>query len=110
MSELGSQNHRPIRRIDQKPIRHINLLIPIWRIRSFDTPYGSITTDTKYNSYVEIAGEESGNQRGSRCCVGAPADTKDVPIVDVGGQADPAPVQAPQQPPSPPPALARTMP
>ncbi|GKG62747.1 hypothetical protein Tco_0636478, partial [Tanacetum coccineum] len=49
-------------------------------------------------------------ERQPDAAAGAPADTKDVPIVDVGGQADPAPVQAPQQPPSPPLALARTMP
>ncbi|GKA85732.1 hypothetical protein Tco_0807386 [Tanacetum coccineum] len=38
---------------------------------------------------------------------GAPGVAQDVPIVDEGGQADPAPVQAPQQPPL---ATARTMP
>ncbi|GJZ65636.1 hypothetical protein Tco_0622332 [Tanacetum coccineum] len=42
--------------------------------------------------------------------VGAPAVAKDAPIIDEGGQADPAPEQAPQQPPPPPPAHARTMP
>ncbi|GJW30176.1 hypothetical protein Tco_0047051 [Tanacetum coccineum] len=41
---------------------------------------------------------------------GAPADVEDASIIDEGGQADPAPVQAPQQPSPPPPAPARTMP
>ncbi|GKF84731.1 hypothetical protein Tco_0249629, partial [Tanacetum coccineum] len=41
---------------------------------------------------------------------GAPAVAKDAPIIDEGGQADPAPKQAPQQPPPPPPAHAKTMP
>ncbi|GKA59098.1 hypothetical protein Tco_0758411, partial [Tanacetum coccineum] len=41
---------------------------------------------------------------------GAPAVAKDAPIIDNGGQADPAPEQAPQQPPPPPLAHAMTMP
>ncbi|GKE11713.1 hypothetical protein Tco_1415264 [Tanacetum coccineum] len=39
--------------------------------------------------------------------VGAPGVDQDAPVIDEGGQADPAPVQAP---PPPPPAAARTMP
>ncbi|GKA93836.1 hypothetical protein Tco_0815822 [Tanacetum coccineum] len=35
---------------------------------------------------------------------------QDAPVVDEGGQAVPAPVQAPQQPPPPPTTAARTMP
>ncbi|GKE36432.1 hypothetical protein Tco_1459837 [Tanacetum coccineum] len=41
---------------------------------------------------------------------GAPAVTKDALIIDEGGQADPAPEQAPQQPPPPSPTTARTIP
>ncbi|GKB84893.1 hypothetical protein Tco_0957165 [Tanacetum coccineum] len=41
---------------------------------------------------------------------GTPADAADALIVDEGGQADLAPVQAPQQPLPPPPAPARTIP
>ncbi|GKG51931.1 hypothetical protein Tco_0544569, partial [Tanacetum coccineum] len=37
---------------------------------------------------------------------GAPRVTQDAPVIDEGGQADPAPVHAPP----PPPAAARTMP
>ncbi|GKE79219.1 hypothetical protein Tco_1545339, partial [Tanacetum coccineum] len=41
---------------------------------------------------------------------GAPGVAQDAPIDDEGGQAIPAPVQAPQQPPLSPPAPARTIP
>ncbi|GJS38418.1 hypothetical protein Tco_0563461 [Tanacetum coccineum] len=41
---------------------------------------------------------------------GAPAVAEDAPIIDEGGQADLAPEQAPQQPPPPPLAHARTIP
>ncbi|GKD67892.1 hypothetical protein Tco_1321982 [Tanacetum coccineum] len=41
---------------------------------------------------------------------GAPDDAEDAPIVDEGGQANPAPEQVPQQPPLLPPAHVRTMP
>ncbi|GJZ84887.1 hypothetical protein Tco_0650226 [Tanacetum coccineum] len=41
---------------------------------------------------------------------GAPDDVKDASIIDEGGQADLAPVQAPQHPPPPPLAVARTIP
>ncbi|GJW63168.1 hypothetical protein Tco_0115052 [Tanacetum coccineum] len=37
-----------------------------------------------------------GPERQPDAVAGAPADAKDAPIVDEGGQADPAPVQAPQ--------------
>ncbi|GKC79977.1 hypothetical protein Tco_1130751 [Tanacetum coccineum] len=40
----------------------------------------------------------------------APAVAEDAPAADEGDQAIPAPVQAPQQPPPPPLAIARTMP
>ncbi|GKB81484.1 hypothetical protein Tco_0948379 [Tanacetum coccineum] len=48
-----------------------------------------------------------GPERQPNAAVGAPGVAQDSPIVDEGGQADPAPVQAP---PPPPPAAARTMP
>ncbi|GKA30519.1 hypothetical protein Tco_0716824 [Tanacetum coccineum] len=51
-----------------------------------------------------------GPERQPDVAAGAPADAEDAPIVDEGGQADPAPVQAPQQPPLPPSAPARTIP
>ncbi|GJZ45429.1 hypothetical protein Tco_0593025 [Tanacetum coccineum] len=47
-----------------------------------------------------------GPERQPDVAAGAPADVEDAPIIDKGGQADPAPVQAPQQPPPPPPAPA----
>ncbi|GKD69305.1 hypothetical protein Tco_1323395 [Tanacetum coccineum] len=51
-----------------------------------------------------------GPERQPDAAAGAPYDAEDAPIVDKGGQADPAPEQASQQPPPPPPAHARTMP
>ncbi|GJT87126.1 hypothetical protein Tco_1068843 [Tanacetum coccineum] len=47
-----------------------------------------------------------GPERQPDVAAGAPGVAQDAPIVDEGGQADPAPVQAPP----PPPAAARTMP
>ncbi|GKB23302.1 hypothetical protein Tco_0862703 [Tanacetum coccineum] len=44
----------------------------------------------------------------SDAVAGAPGVAQDAPVIDEGGQADPAPVQAP--PPPPPPAAAMTMP
>ncbi|GJZ39954.1 hypothetical protein Tco_0586517 [Tanacetum coccineum] len=51
-----------------------------------------------------------GPERQPVAVAGASAVAEDAPIIDEGGQADPAPEQAPQQPPPPPPAHARTMP
>ncbi|GJV11871.1 retrovirus-related pol polyprotein from transposon TNT 1-94 [Tanacetum coccineum] len=51
-----------------------------------------------------------GPERQPDAAAGAPDNGEDAPIVNEGGQADPAPEQAPQQPPPPPPAHARTMP
>ncbi|GKB53559.1 hypothetical protein Tco_0904312 [Tanacetum coccineum] len=51
-----------------------------------------------------------GPERQSDAAAGAPDDAEDAPIVDEGGQADLAPVQAPQQPPPPPSAAAKTIP
>ncbi|GJZ51727.1 hypothetical protein Tco_0606242 [Tanacetum coccineum] len=51
-----------------------------------------------------------GTERQPVAAVGAPVVAKDAPIIDEGGQADLAPEQAPLQPPSPPPAHAKTMP
>ncbi|GKA96418.1 hypothetical protein Tco_0818513 [Tanacetum coccineum] len=49
-------------------------------------------------------------ERQPDAAAGAPADAEDAPIVDEGDQAVLAPVQAPQQPPPPSSAPARTMP
>ncbi|GKD66806.1 hypothetical protein Tco_1308914 [Tanacetum coccineum] len=49
-------------------------------------------------------------ERQPDAAAGALDDAEDASIVDEGGQADPAPVQAPQQPPPPPPASAKTIP
>ncbi|GJY85351.1 retrovirus-related pol polyprotein from transposon TNT 1-94 [Tanacetum coccineum] len=46
-------------------------------------------------------------ERQPDAAAGAPRMAQDAPVIDEGGQADPAPVQAP---PPPPPAAARTMP
>ncbi|GKC01386.1 hypothetical protein Tco_0987522, partial [Tanacetum coccineum] len=51
-----------------------------------------------------------GLERQPVAAASALAVAEDAPIIDKGGQADPAPEQAPQQPPPPPPAHARTMP
>ncbi|GKG61193.1 hypothetical protein Tco_0618918 [Tanacetum coccineum] len=51
-----------------------------------------------------------GPDRQPDAATGAPVDVEDASIVDEGGQADPALVQAPQQPPPPPLAPGRTMP
>ncbi|GJU49753.1 hypothetical protein Tco_1219308 [Tanacetum coccineum] len=50
-----------------------------------------------------------GLERQPDVAAGAPADAEDALIVNEGGQADPAPAQAPQQPPPPPPAPTRTI-
>ncbi|GJY21813.1 hypothetical protein Tco_0394379 [Tanacetum coccineum] len=47
-----------------------------------------------------------GPERQPDAAAGAPGVAQDAPVIDEGGQADPAPVQAPP----PPPAAARTMP
>ncbi|GKB02622.1 hypothetical protein Tco_0830711 [Tanacetum coccineum] len=63
--------------------------------------------------YVEIddtwAWVAMGPKRQPDAMAGSPANAEDVPIVDEGGQDDLALVQAPQQPPLPPPAPVRTM-
>ncbi|GJZ25215.1 hypothetical protein Tco_0562674, partial [Tanacetum coccineum] len=51
-----------------------------------------------------------GPERQPDVAASAPVDAEDAPIVDEGGQADPAPVQEPHQPPPPPPAPSRTIP
>ncbi|GJY17798.1 hypothetical protein Tco_0389289 [Tanacetum coccineum] len=51
-----------------------------------------------------------GPERQPDAAVGAPAVAEDAPAIDEGDQANPAPVQAPQQPPPPPPATARIVP
>ncbi|GJR65613.1 hypothetical protein Tco_0011678 [Tanacetum coccineum] len=51
-----------------------------------------------------------GPERQPVAVAGAPTDAEDVLIVDEGGQANPTPVQAPQQPPPPPLAATRTIP
>ncbi|GJU85663.1 hypothetical protein Tco_1293209 [Tanacetum coccineum] len=51
-----------------------------------------------------------GPERQPDAAAGALANAEDAPIIDEGGQADPTPVQAPQQPPLPPPAPVRTIP
>ncbi|GKE61783.1 hypothetical protein Tco_1512150, partial [Tanacetum coccineum] len=51
-----------------------------------------------------------GLERQTDAAAGAPGAAKDAPIVDEGDQTIPAPVQAPQQPPSPPLTAGRTMP
>ncbi|GKD85448.1 hypothetical protein Tco_1356602 [Tanacetum coccineum] len=51
-----------------------------------------------------------GPERQPDVAASAPVDAEDAPIVDEGGQADPTPVQEPQQPPPPPPAPSRTIP
>ncbi|GKC20935.1 hypothetical protein Tco_1023085 [Tanacetum coccineum] len=51
-----------------------------------------------------------GPERQPIAAAGAPAVVEDAPIIDEGGQADPAPEQAPQQPPPPSSAAARTIP
>ncbi|GKE98613.1 hypothetical protein Tco_0021964 [Tanacetum coccineum] len=52
----------------------------------------------------------SGPARQPDAAAGALAKVEDAPIINEGGQDDPAPAQAPQQPPpSPSPAPARTM-
>ncbi|GKA97598.1 hypothetical protein Tco_0825492 [Tanacetum coccineum] len=48
-----------------------------------------------------------GPERQPDAAAGALANAEDAPIIDEGGQADPTPVQAPQQPPLPPPAHVR---
>ncbi|GKD78016.1 hypothetical protein Tco_1340637, partial [Tanacetum coccineum] len=53
---------------------------------------------------------DMGPERQPDAAAGAPANAEDAPIVDEGGQADPAPVQAPQQSPSPLLAPDRTIP
>ncbi|GKE98605.1 hypothetical protein Tco_0021956, partial [Tanacetum coccineum] len=50
-----------------------------------------------------------GPEKQSDVVAGAPAIAEDAPAVDEGDQAVPAPVQAPQQPPLPPSAAARTI-
>ncbi|GKE90350.1 hypothetical protein Tco_1567825 [Tanacetum coccineum] len=62
--------------------------------------FGLLTTE----AWVAIAPE-----RQPDTAAGAPVIAEDVPAVDEGDQAIPAPVQPPQQPPPPPPT-ARTMP
>nr|GEW15299.1 hypothetical protein [Tanacetum cinerariifolium] len=51
-----------------------------------------------------------GPERQPNATVGAPAEAEDALIVDEGGRADSAPMQAPQQPPPPPLAPTRTIP
>ncbi|GJZ78709.1 hypothetical protein Tco_0643546 [Tanacetum coccineum] len=51
-----------------------------------------------------------GPERQPDAAAGSPGAVEDAPAVDEGVQADPAPIQAPQQPPLPPPATGRTMP
>ncbi|GKA13087.1 hypothetical protein Tco_0692633 [Tanacetum coccineum] len=51
-----------------------------------------------------------GPKRQPDAVVGAHAVAKDAPVADEGDQAVPAPVQAPQQLPPPPPSIAKTMP
>ncbi|GJY24014.1 hypothetical protein Tco_0397672 [Tanacetum coccineum] len=51
-----------------------------------------------------------GPERQHDAAADAHVDAEDAPIVDEGDQADPAPVQAPQQPSPPPPALVRIIP
>nr|GEW00175.1 hypothetical protein [Tanacetum cinerariifolium] len=51
-----------------------------------------------------------GPERQPNAAVGIPAEAKDALIVDEGGKADSAPMQAPQQPPPPPVAPTRTIP
>ncbi|GJZ56334.1 hypothetical protein Tco_0611527 [Tanacetum coccineum] len=51
-----------------------------------------------------------GPERQPVAAAGAPAVVEDALIIDEGGQADPAPEQAPQHPPPPPQAHAITMP
>nr|GEY14774.1 hypothetical protein [Tanacetum cinerariifolium] len=64
--------------------------------------------------YVELddtwAWVAMGPERQPDDAAGAPAEAEDALIIDEGGQADPAPSQAPQQPSPPPPAPARTIP
>ncbi|GJZ02695.1 hypothetical protein Tco_0520656 [Tanacetum coccineum] len=60
-----------------------------------------------YDTWAWVA---MGPQRQPDAVAGAPKVAQDALIVDEGGQAIPAPVQAPQQPPLSPPAPARTMP
>ncbi|GJU74887.1 hypothetical protein Tco_1266292 [Tanacetum coccineum] len=58
---------------------------------------------------AEIAWVAPGPERQPDAVAGAPAEVDDVPVVNEGGQDDPAPIQAPQQQPPPPPAPSRTM-
>nr|GEV69844.1 hypothetical protein [Tanacetum cinerariifolium] len=51
-----------------------------------------------------------GPERQPDATVDGPKTVKDAPADDKGGQADPVPIKAPQQPPPPPPAPTRTMP
>ncbi|GKD99880.1 hypothetical protein Tco_1387864 [Tanacetum coccineum] len=55
-----------------------------------------------HDTWVWVA---MGPERQPDAAAGAPGVAQDAPVIDEGGQADPAPVQAP-----PPPAAARTMP
>ncbi|GKB19816.1 hypothetical protein Tco_0853739 [Tanacetum coccineum] len=67
----------------------------------------------KINICIEIEDDWAwvalGPERQQVDAAGAPGTVEDAPAVDEGGQADPAPVQAPQPPP-PPPVAGRTMP
>ncbi|GJY73007.1 hypothetical protein Tco_0477438 [Tanacetum coccineum] len=63
-----------------------------------NTPYPE-----KLNTPDDWAWVAPGPERQQVAVTGVPGAAEDAPVVDEGVQADPAPMQAPQQPPPPPP-------
>ncbi|GKF62329.1 hypothetical protein Tco_0182383, partial [Tanacetum coccineum] len=79
-----------------------------------ELPIIDMTELVKLEIYVQFddtwAWVTMGPERQPDAAAGALDDAKDASIIDEGGQADPTPVQAPQQPPPPPLASAKTIP
>ncbi|GJW05151.1 hypothetical protein Tco_1564007, partial [Tanacetum coccineum] len=69
--------------------------------------FGLVSDDALRGLYVVAP---PGPERQQVVAAGAPGAAEDAPAVDEGVQADPAPIQAPQQQPPPPSTIGRTMP